>query len=223
MLAMLVLTVGTSGGPTTIWTADACKAQGGVAVAPVELEGVAVFGGLDGLVRGVDAESGDRLWETAAGKGAPCFDPSSDCGVQSVPAVLSGRVVLFGTNDGSLIAFDKRNNGTKLWSFGTQGAVMGAAVLVKEAGQEILYIGSDGRHVYKLQLQAGVPSVEWAVATGSAVSAAVLRVAPSIPGQAGHVVFTSFNGEVWALSERDGRVAWKFNATAPNGTTLNTM
>ena len=108
--------------PTVVWTAD-IKAQCGITIAPVELEGVAIFGANDGLVRGVDAEKGSALWEVAASKGAPCVPPS--CGVQSVPTVISGRVVLFGTNDGSLIAFDKRQNGTRLWSFATGGAVFG--------------------------------------------------------------------------------------------------
>jgi len=210
-------------GPTVVWTATASKGLGGIAAAPVELEGEAVFAGLDGLVRGLDALTGTTRWEMAAGQGAPCVLPSSGCGVQSSPTVLSGRVVLFGTNDGELIAFDKRANGTKLWAFSTEGAVMGAAVVAKEAGQFFVYIGSDDRHLYKLQLVAGVPTKRWVVKASGGVNAAVLRVPPFVPGTSGHVVFTSFNGEVWAVREQDGLPLWKFNATAPNGTTFNTM
>ena len=210
-------------GPAVVWTATACAGQGGVAKAPVELEGQAVFAGLDGLVHSLDARTGVSRWQVAASRGAPCVGPSSDCGIQSTPLVLSGRVILYGTNNGDLVALDKRTNGTKLWTFSTQGAVMGAATLATEAGNNYLYIGSDDRHVYKLQLEAGRPTEKWAIGTSGAVNAAVLRVPPTIPGTSGHLVFTSFDGEVHAVREVDGQPIWTFNATAPNGTTVNTM
>ena len=96
-------------------------------------------------------------------------------------------------------------------------------MLSQQVGEAFLYIGSAGKHVFKLQLEAGRPSQAWSLATDGGVGAAVRVVPAAVPGEVGHVVFTSSNGEVWAVSERDGRATWKFNATAPNGTSLNTM
>jgi outer membrane protein assembly factor BamB len=175
------------GAATQVWSFPTGGLVGTLALSG----GIVVAGSTDGLVYGLRAGDGHRLWKFAAG--GP---------VQSKIAAAAGRVYA-GSNDASLYAL-RAGDGIQLWRFRAGGPVQSPIVLAGPA----VYLGSADEAVYRLRASDGAKlwgTVLGGGATGIAVSG-------------GTVIVGAGDDAVYALRARDGRQIWDF-ATGPGGAT----
>ena len=117
---------------------------GGVVVA----DGRVFFGGSDGYVYALDAETGDFLWDAPTGDGDLKRDK-----IWSTPAVADGTLYIGSTNK-VVYAFNTAD-GTRKWVFPTEGAVTGTPLVVDGT----VYIGSHDRYLYALNAADG--TLKW--------------------------------------------------------------
>ena len=112
------------------------------------------------------------------------------------PAVAGGAVFV-PTHDNTLYAVDIES-GELLWSFETDGSLIGGALVV----DGIVYFGSDDGNIYALNAETGRP--EWQpFKTGEKVQ--------STPAVAGGTLYaTSLDGFLYALDAQTGDELWSF-------------
>ena len=174
-----------------IWT------DGPVRSSPVVLGDVLYIGSSDGLLRALDAGTGELLWSADAG--AP---------IDAAPAV-AGEVVLVATRAGEFLALHRSNGavrwrvraGTELplaWE-GMSGDLYTASPAV--ADDVAVFGGADGI-VYAIGVADG--EVRWRFATGGRV-----RSSPAVVD--GVVYAGSADGSMYAIALEDGRRLWRFD------------
>jgi outer membrane protein assembly factor BamB len=146
-----------------------------------ERNGRILFGCGSGRVAAVDLHSGRPVWKFDAGA-AVCSGP-----------VFSGRLAVFGTEDGRLLALDE--SGRPAWTFSGRGAVRVDPV----AADGGVYFGTEERYFYGL-----------AAATGKKRWQFRLAGAPLHPAAAAgrRLVFAASNSVVYCLSARSGEILW---------------
>lgn len=164
----------------------AAAADDAVAGTPVVAEGVVVFGGEDGVVRGVDADTGDPRW-----------DRTVDGPVAAGGAVLDGRVVVVDTS-GSVRALEP-DDGDVAWSHGV-GASVEAAVSTVPGG--VVVADRDGG-VTRLDAEG---DVVWSV---GATGGDPIRDEPTLVG--GQLLVVDQAGVLTALDLEDGSLQWRLD------------
>jgi outer membrane protein assembly factor BamB len=176
---------------------------------PVWSEGAIYFGGGDGNIYAVDAETGRQLWKYATGGRAP-----------STPAVVGG-VVYAVSYDGKLHALDAGSGGVH-WKFATGGERRFEAkgihgmqpknqtiadpfdVFLSSpvVAQGAVYFGSGDGNLYAVDVASG--EVRWKFSTGDVVHAS--------PAYAdGVLFFGSWDSYFYAVDAATGTEKWRFH------------
>ncbi len=148
-------------------------------------DGIVYFGSFDNYLRAVDIETGRLIWKAKAG----------NYGI-GVSPVIDKDIILQATRDGMLFAFDM--NGRLLWKYvGSDEDVMGIPCV----HNGLIYIGSvgdwcmhcftpDGKELWRFKAEMFV--YEWSVMLGN------------------HLLFPSWDCNVYCIDIRTRQVVWKF-------------
>lgn len=167
-------------------------------------EGLVLLGTDDAEVIALSAENGEERWRTRV---------SSE--VLSVPAAGSGTVVVH-TVDGKLSGLEA-TNGNERWRYEREVPVLtlrGSGSPVISGGA--VYAGMAGGKLVALRLDNG--SLIWDVAVTVPGGRSELQRLADIDGDplvlGGGVFVATYQGEVAALEERSGRVAWRRKMSA---------
>ena len=121
-------------------------------------------------------------------------------GIVGGPA-LGGGLVLVGSNDGNLYAFDSIT-GKMAWSYPTDGRVWSAPAV----GDGVVYFGSMDRHIYALSLDVELDRASrllWSYKTGGAVAGRPLLLDDM-------VIVGSFDRKLYALDAGTGALLWTY-------------
>lgn len=177
---------------------------------PVQLDKTIYFGGDDGNVYAVDADSGRQVWKHATG--GP---------VASTPAITKD-IVYAVSYDGKLHALD-RKNGHTLWKFATGGErhfeakglhgvqprnqtiadpydMFLSSPLVADGA---VFFGSGDGNIYSVDAKSG--DLRWKFQTGDVVHAS--------PAYADGVVYIgSWDSFLYALDGKTGKEKWRFHS-----------
>jgi outer membrane protein assembly factor BamB len=146
-------------------------------------------------------QPGDRIWEKDL-PGAIVGGP-----------VLAQGMVLVGSEDGNLYAFDA-GTGDRLWTFTIEGPKSGNDKekfiwSTPTVSNGVVYFGAMDDYLYAVSLEEGLEVGDrllWKRKTGGAVVAQPLVVEDRI-------IFGSFDRKLYALDGQDGgRVIWTFEA-----------
>ena len=177
---------------------------------PVWYDKVVYFGGDDGNVYAVDAETGHQIWKRTTGGPVP-----------ATPAVVDG-ILYVGSYDGKFYALDART-GVLKWKFATEGERRFEAkgldgmqpknqtiadpfdVFLSSpvVGQGAVYFGSGDGNLYALDAKSG--ELRWKFKTGDVVHAS--------PAFANGVVFVgSWDSYFYAVEAATGKGKWRFHA-----------
>ena len=180
-----------------------------VVSSPVFSDKIVYFGGDDGNVYAVDADSGRQIWKRATGGPVPC-----------TPAVADG-VVYVGSYDGKFYAFDAKSGQLK-WKFRTDGERRFEAkglngFLPKTqtiadpfdiflsspvVAQGAVYFGSGDGNVYAVDIITG--EQRWKFKTGD-----VVHSSPAFAD--GVVFFGSWDSYFYAVDAATGKEKWRFH------------
>lgn len=177
---------------------------------PVFKDNVIYFGGDDGNVYAVDAETGRQIWKKSTGGPAP-----------ATPAIDNG-IVYIGSYDGKFYAFNAQTGALK-WKFATDGerrfeakglhgmqpknqtiadpfdTFLSSPVVANGS----VYFGSGDGNVYALDSATG--DLRWKFKTGDVVHAS--------PALADGVLFVgSWDSYFYAIDAATGKEKWRFHA-----------
>ena len=156
---------------------------GNVFASPTVIGELVVVGSFDGVVYGIDRQSGVERWRLPTG-GA----------VRSSAAVADGLVVV-GSDDGVLRAI-RPESGLEAWRAQVGYQIVSSPVV---AGGRV-FVGAD--QLYSFDAQTGAAG--WTSPTGGAVSAA-----PAIAGDL--VIVSGKDGYLYGISLADGVQLWKLD------------
>jgi eukaryotic-like serine/threonine-protein kinase len=176
---------------------------------PVFANNVIYFGGDDGNIYAVNAETGVQLWKHSTGGPVP-----------ATPAVVDGTLYI-GSYDGKFYALDATTGATK-WKFSTEGerrfeakgihALLPKNQTIPDAfdtflsspvvAQNTVFFGSGDGNLYALDTSTGEP--KWKFKTGDVVH--------SSPAYAdGVVFFGSWDSYFYAVDATNGKEKWRFH------------
>jgi eukaryotic-like serine/threonine-protein kinase len=176
---------------------------------PVWNDGAIYFGGDDGNIYAVAAETGRQIWKQSTGGPAPC-----------TPAVVDGTVYAV-SYDGKLYALDTRSGGVR-WKFATGGErrfeAKGLNGLQPRSqtiadpfdvflsspvvAQGAVYFGSGDGHVYAVDAASG--ELRWKFQTGD-----VVHASPAFAD--GVLFFGSWDSYFYAVEAATGKEKWRFH------------
>ena len=166
---------------------------------PAVGDGIIYISGVDGQLQaiGIDTVTGDaardRNWSEPVG------DESASWPLVSGPVLYDhpdGPVVIVGSEDGNLYAYDAAAGGNALWTFRTGDKIWSTPVV--RGG--LAFFGSHDHNVYAVNLIDGTE--EWRLPTGGVVAAKPLLFQDL-------VVVGSFDKRLYALEADTGAVAWQ--------------
>ncbi|MET0500175.1 MAG: PQQ-binding-like beta-propeller repeat protein [Candidatus Binatia bacterium] len=176
---------------------------------PVWSDGVVYFGGDDGNIYAVDAETGRQIWKQATGGPSP-----------STPAVIDGTLYVV-SYDGKLYALNSRTGAVR-WKFVTGGerrfeakglnglqpknqtvadpfdVFLSSPVVVQGA----VYFGSGDGHLYAVDAASG--DLRWKFQTGD-----VVHASPAFAD--GVLYFGSWDSYFYAVEAATGKEKWRFH------------
>ncbi|HKS04086.1 MAG TPA: PQQ-binding-like beta-propeller repeat protein [Chthoniobacterales bacterium] len=176
---------------------------------PVFKDKVVYFGGDDGNVYAVDAETGHQIWKRATGGPAPC-----------TPAIADGSVYI-GSYDGKFYALNAQTGAVK-WKFATGGERRFEArglhgmqpknqtiadpfdtfLSSPVVANGTVYFGSGDGNVYALDSATG--DLRWKFKTGD-----VVHASPALAD--GVVFFGSWDSYFYAVDAATGKEKWRFH------------
>ncbi|MBI4638098.1 MAG: PQQ-binding-like beta-propeller repeat protein [Candidatus Rokubacteria bacterium] len=206
-----------SNGPRTNalkWTFSTGRSEkdGGIETDPViGPDGTVYLGANNGILYGLDPESGDLRWAFPTG-----FDAF---GIYSTPAILKDGTVVFGAKDGGVSAIRPPAAGLLgelRWSVNLRTTIQTSPAVGADG---TIYIGADDWKLYAIAPPQGASParVKWRFETrGDMVSS------PAV-GPDGTIYFGSMDGKVYALAEpgpgqREPRVRWTFSSRSSGKT-----
>lgn len=176
---------------------------------PVCQDKTLYFGGDDGNIYAVEAETGRQLWKRATGGPAP-----------STPAIANGMVYA-GSYDGKFYALDAQTGAVR-WKFATEGERRFEAkgihglqpknqtiadqydVFLSSpvVAQGAVYFGSGDGHLYALDAASG--ELKWKFKTGDVIHAS--------PAYANGVLYVgSWDSFFYAVDAATGQEKWRFH------------
>ena len=166
--------------------------------------GLVLLGTIDGELVALNAENGEELWRTGL---------TSE--VLSVPAVSAGVVVVH-TVDGKLFGLEA-TDGSERWRYERQVPTLtlrGTSSPVVSGGG--VYVGMSGGKLVALRLDNG--ALIWDVNITVPGGRSELERLADINGDpivlGGGVFVATFQGEVAAVEQRSGRIAWQRKMSA---------
>jgi outer membrane protein assembly factor BamB len=140
-----------------------------VLTAPAIRAGRIYVGTKASTVEALDLSTGNSLWSYAV----PC-PRLQNCEVGSAPAVTADRLVVFGTQNGTIYGVqDDNTRGVLVWKYDTSGAITGSPILSRNG---LAYVGSENSHLYALYTATG--GVAW-----DANTFASIKATPSLDNQ----------------------------------------
>ena len=154
---------------------------------------------------------GERGWRIPVGLGAE-LKPLIAGPTLWISPVGDRQIVLVGSEDGSLYAYDAKprepadlSTDPLLWSFATGDKIWSTAVIRESTA----YFGSHDHNVYAVYLDEGRDTREkWRFATGGTVASRPLLFQD--PNGKDMVIVGSFDKKLYALDADDGTVRWTF-------------
>ncbi|WP_066836640.1 PQQ-binding-like beta-propeller repeat protein [Rufibacter ruber] len=158
---------------------------------PLSTNGLVIFGNSVGKVEALSEKDGKLKWTYQTGGG-----------IFSSPAAYK-KLVIFGSGDGHIYALEART-GKLAWKTKTEASVLGSPLVEKD----VVYIGaSDGKF---RALEAATGKQLWAFSglEGAVVSTPLLYE--------GKIIFGAWDRHLYALNQKDGSLAWKWNNGSPN-------
>jgi outer membrane protein assembly factor BamB len=178
-----------------------------VHASPAVVNGTVYIGSWDSYLYALDAETGREKWRFKSGE-----DPviHNQVGFQSSAAVFDGTVYV-GCRDGHVYAIDA-NSGKKKWDYSTSQSWVNGTPAVRDG---IVYMGtSDTRRFQALEAKTGrllfVVDAH-ALVFGSAAIAGDLAY------------FGAFNGKLYALDAKSGKLAWQFETDGSKSNPLKVL
>jgi outer membrane protein assembly factor BamB len=171
---------GPAGQPIELWR---YQVKGEIHSAPAIVDGVLYFGGGDGGVYAVDAETGKERWHF-----------SGNSPISSSPAVVE-NVVYVGSDDGTLYAIDAAT-GKERWNFPGSRPNASPAVV-----GETVYVGSEDGFAFALDAATG--QERWRAPLGASASRS-----PAVADGVAYIGST--DGILHALDAASGAERWRF-------------
>ena len=178
-----------------------------VHASPAVVNGTVYIGSWDSYLYALDAETGREKWRFKSGE-----DPvyHNQVGFQSSPAVSDG-VVYVGCRDGHVYAIDA-NTGKKNWDYSTSQSWVNGTPAVRDG---VVYVGtSDTFRFHALDAKTGRLLFAFdahALIFGSAAIAGDLAY------------FGAFNGRLFAVDTKSGKLAWQFQTDAARNAPLRVL
>jgi eukaryotic-like serine/threonine-protein kinase len=171
------------------------ETKGVVHSSPAVVDGAVYFGSWDTYLYAVDAKTGQEKWKFKTGEDPVNFNQT---GIQSSPAIVDG-VIYFGCRDSHVYAVDAAT-GQEKWKYQTDsGAWVNASAAVVDGS---VYFGtSDPAFFVALDARTGKERFK---------SDAHVPVFSSPAVAGGLAYFGSFNGSLYAVNLKDGKLAWEF-------------
>lgn len=166
---------------------------------PLFESGMVYVTGVDGYLRAIDSDSRngntaeDRSWAQPVGDE---FSPQPLVGGPALHPDPQVPLVLVGSEDGNLYAYDAETGGNALWTFPTGDKIWSTPSL-KDG---LAYFGSHDHNVYAVNLEDGTE--EWRFPAGGAVAGKPLLFEDL-------VVVGSFDKNLYALEAQTGAKRWE--------------
>lgn len=175
-------------------------------------QGTVFVAGNDGVLYGVDAQTGKQVWTSDFLADAPPDQPgfSGKLGrisnTRARPTSLSsdGETLFLSIFDQCRIVAVRAADGKRLWSFQTGGWVNGSAI----ATEKHVFVGSQDKFFYCLDKRTG--KKVWSHQTKGRIESG-----GSVDDK--HVYFGSCDGRVYCLNQADGHEQWRFATSPTNG------
>ena len=149
-------------------------------------KGSVFVGDVTGRMTAYDKATGNECWHFQADKK-----------IVGTPAVVSG-VLVFGSTGNSIYGLDART-GRQLWHITTSLPIMGAVA----TDGKTAYIGGSDHKMHAIDARTGRERWTFDGVTGYIVTRPLLTQ--------GMVVFGAWDGRLYALSQKDGRLLWTWN------------
>lgn len=182
-------------GPTgDVGSAWATETGGSVFGGPAVVGDIVIVGSEDGVLYGLDANSGDERWQFENPEGA----------IDTTPAV-AGETAFVGDREGFLYAVDI-NSGEEQWRFETEGELNAPAVF-----DGTVYASSRDGAVHAVDPGEGlyVDSDAWPVSVAQEVTSSPAVATAAESGRGEPTVFVgSDDGRVHAIGANTGETAW---------------
>lgn len=159
---------------------------------------IVVFGCQDGLLRALDADSGQLIWD---------FNPGNGGAFYSSPTVKDD-ICYIGNTDGNLYALHTRSNpvagitaGSLKYSFNAGNQILSSPIVY---GGNVIF-GCFNSNLYCLDIISGTP--RWVVRTGDRIISSPIAV--------NQIVYVgSYDYYLYAFNIIDGSLKWKFRTEA---------
>ncbi|RNI31929.1 metallophosphoesterase [Rufibacter immobilis] len=158
---------------------------------PVNAQGLVIFGNSVGKVEALSEKDGKLKWSFQTGGG-----------IFSSPAVYKD-LIIFGSGDGNIYAL-KAKTGKLAWKAATGASVLGSPLVQNKT----VYIGGSDGKFRALEAANGKPVWEFAGLEGAVVSTPL--------AYEGKIIFGAWDRHLYAVNQKDGSLAWKWNNGSPN-------
>lgn len=174
------------------WRVVVRDRERGIHSTPLYHDGHVTFGGYDGFVYCVDAQTGRVVWEARPGQwvgSSPALDPDRE------------RIVIgveYGEAGGSLVSLDAAT-GRQVWELKAGHYVHSSPVVDRARGQVI--VGANDYAVYAADAEDG--RLRWKVVTGGEVKG------DPVLDPEGRCFVGSFDGHLYALDAASGDLLWR--------------
>ncbi len=180
-----------------VWEARIDRTSHGIHGSPAIVGDVVYIGAYDGSLYAFDCFDGRMLWRHARGYQVG----SSPAVLPSLGLVLSAHEEKNGT--GHVLALDARTGETR-WEQPTEGHPHSSVAADPKRGR--VFVGDNSGRLYAFDARTGEALFTHVVEPVRGRSQ--IKTTPSVLEDLGLVVFGSWTGEIYALSEETGALAW---------------
>ncbi|HVW38984.1 MAG TPA: PQQ-binding-like beta-propeller repeat protein [Pirellulales bacterium] len=195
-----------------LWEQTSRDGYGALAVCPAA--NLVFVAGNDGLVRALDASSGEERWATDIVKDAPRDPPGfegkraryGEHPARPTAAVCDDRWVFVSVFDQSRVVALDIKDGAKKFDYQTGGWVFHAAVV----DDDRVFIGSQDRAMHCVKKETG--EFLWSFLTEA-------RIESSAAVDDGKVYFASCDGVCYCVDRESGEGVWEFKTDSGDGHT----
>jgi outer membrane protein assembly factor BamB len=173
--------------PVELWSV---QLGGSASRSPAVVGGIVYAGSADGMLRALDADTGEEIWRFQA-----------DGPMESTPTVANG-VVYMASETGTFYAIDTET-GSVRWQFGQAAPMNYSAIVIGD----LVYVGAADGSFHALEAATG--RERWSFVTGGPIT--------RTPGAGDGVIYVpSEDGHLYSLDALDGTERWRFSVGNPN-------
>ena len=183
------------------------ETQGVVHASPAIANNTVYIGSWDSYLYALDAGTGQEKWRFKSGD-----DPviHNQVGFQSSPAVVDGTVYV-GCRDGHVYAVDAAT-GKKNWDYSTSQSWVNGTPAVRDG---VVYVGTSDTHRFHA-LDAKTGRLFYAFDAH-----ALIFGSAALAGDLAYV--GAFNGKLYALDTKSGKLAWQFETESSKNNVLKVL